>query len=103
MRMYTISHETTSFIGVPSVQCIKCKNGWVTECVHVFFVLFQDRLGSENADLRTILKQYLDGISVNEDVINNPGNPLVVRYSPLPLLTHFTTRHTICSFRDSSM
>ena len=35
------------------------------------------RLGNENADLRSILKQYLDGISVNEDVINNP-NPLLV-------------------------
>ena len=35
------------------------------------------RLQSENGDLRSILKQYLDGISVNEDVINNP-NPLLV-------------------------
>jgi len=35
------------------------------------------RLRSENGDLRSILKQYLDGISVNEDVINNP-NPLLV-------------------------
>jgi len=45
----------------------------------------KDRLGSENADLRTILKQYLDGISVNEDVINNPGNPLVILNSKLRL------------------
>ena len=37
----------------------------------------RDRLGNENGDLRSILKQYLDGISVNEDVINNP-NPLLV-------------------------
>ncbi len=37
----------------------------------------RERLGRENADLRSILKQYLDGISVNEDVINNP-NPLLV-------------------------
>ena len=37
----------------------------------------RDRLSSENSDLRSILKQYLDGISVNEDVINNP-NPLLV-------------------------
>ena len=36
-----------------------------------------DRLSHENGDLRSILKQYLDGISVNEDVINNP-NPLLV-------------------------
>merc|ERR1711939_465804 len=35
------------------------------------------RLSGENSDLRSILKQYLDGISVNEDVINNP-NPLLV-------------------------
>ena len=34
-------------------------------------------LRDENGDLRSILKQYLDGISVNEDVINAP-NPLLV-------------------------
>ena len=45
----------------------------------------KDRLGSENADLRTILKQYLDGISVNEDVINNPGNPLMILNNKLRL------------------
>merc|ERR1711865_156509 len=32
----------------------------------------RDRLRRENTDLRSILKQYLDGISVNEDVINAP-------------------------------
>merc|ERR1719181_1465023 len=37
----------------------------------------RERLGNENGDLRSILKQYLDGISVNEDVINSP-NPLLV-------------------------
>ena len=37
----------------------------------------RDRLRRENTDLRSILKQYLDGISVNEDVINAP-NPLLV-------------------------
>jgi len=37
----------------------------------------KERLRNENGDLRSILKQYLDGISVNEDVINNP-NPLLV-------------------------
>ncbi|MEW5310230.1 MAG: hypothetical protein WDW38_002047 [Sanguina aurantia] len=36
------------------------------------------RLERENADLRSILKQYLDGISVNDDVLNNPVNPLMV-------------------------
>eukprot|EP00951_Prasinocladus_malaysianus_P019678 scaffold159590_cov21-Prasinocladus_malaysianus.AAC.1 len=38
----------------------------------------RDRLEKENDDLRAILKQYLDGVSVNEDVINNPTNPLVI-------------------------
>ena len=37
----------------------------------------RDRLSSQNGDLRSILKQYLDGISVNEDVIASP-NPLLV-------------------------
>ena len=30
----------------------------------------------ENAQLRSILKQYLDGISVSEEVINEENNPL---------------------------
>ena len=38
----------------------------------------KQRLESENVELRNILKQYLDGVSVNEDVINNPSNPLLV-------------------------
>eukprot|EP00898_Chlorokybus_atmophyticus_P001718 jgi/Chlat1/2547/Chrsp175S00145 len=39
----------------------------------------QARLLKENADLRQILKQYLDGISVNHDVLTAPqGNPLFV-------------------------
>ena len=37
----------------------------------------ESRLKQENQDLRNILKQYLDGISVNADVINEP-NPLLV-------------------------
>ena len=37
----------------------------------------ENRLQQENSDLRNILKQYLDGISVNADVINEP-NPLFV-------------------------
>mmetsp|Transcript_14166 Transcript_14166/g.34091 ORF Transcript_14166/g.34091 Transcript_14166/m.34091 type:complete len:601 (-) Transcript_14166:185-1987(-) len=43
------------------------------------------RLDQENEDLRTILKQYLDGISINEDVINNPANPLIVVNNKLML------------------
>lgn len=43
------------------------------------------RLERENGELRNILKQYLDGISVNEDVINNPGNPLLVVNNKLHL------------------
>ncbi|GMH33964.1 hypothetical protein BSKO_01798 [Bryopsis sp. KO-2023] len=38
----------------------------------------RDRLKRENTDLRAILKQYLDGISVNVDVMNNPSNTLMV-------------------------
>merc|ERR1719326_2291629 len=35
------------------------------------------RLTKENAQLRSILKQFLDGVSVNEDVLSQP-NPLLV-------------------------
>ena len=45
----------------------------------------RSRLDQENEDLRTILKQYLDGISINEDVINNPANPLIVVNNKLML------------------
>jgi dynein regulatory complex subunit 2 len=37
----------------------------------------RDRLRRENEDLQNILKQYLDGISVNEEVLSKP-NPLLV-------------------------
>jgi len=37
----------------------------------------QARLSRENQDLRAILKQYLDGISVNSEVID-ANNPLLV-------------------------
>lgn len=37
----------------------------------------RDRLRKENEDLQNILKQYLDGISVNPDVLKKP-NPLLV-------------------------
>jgi Sperm tail C-terminal domain len=43
------------------------------------------RLRRENGDLRTILKQYLDGISVNADVLASPANPLLVVNSRLQL------------------
>lgn len=36
-----------------------------------------ERLSKENSDLQSILKQYIDGISVNEDVMNGM-NPLMV-------------------------
>ena len=35
------------------------------------------QLEKENQILKTMLKQYLDGISVNDEVIRNP-NPLLV-------------------------
>lgn len=38
----------------------------------------QARLSKENEDLRQLLKGFLDGISVNDAVINNPANPLLV-------------------------
>ena len=37
----------------------------------------RDRLRKENEDLQNILKQYLDGISVNPEVLKQP-NPLLV-------------------------
>ena len=38
----------------------------------------KDRIATENADLRVILKQYLDGISITPTVVSNPVNPLLV-------------------------
>ncbi len=37
----------------------------------------KERYENENRELQAILKQYLDGISVNDDVMNN-ANPLMV-------------------------
>jgi hypothetical protein len=36
------------------------------------------RLEKENADLRSILKQYLDGITVNSDAVDGPNSLLVI-------------------------
>lgn len=38
----------------------------------------RSRLEEENEELRRILKSYLDGISVTEDVISNPVNSLLI-------------------------
>ena len=51
----------------------------------------RDRLRRENTDLRSILKQYLDGISVNEDVINAP-NPLLVVNHKTNIVMHGNQR-----------
>jgi hypothetical protein len=34
------------------------------------------RLRSENESLKEVLKQYIDGVTVNEEVMNKEGNPL---------------------------
>lgn len=38
----------------------------------------RDTIQKENNELRDVLKRYLDGISVNEDVISDDANPLLV-------------------------
>jgi len=58
----------------------------------------RDRLGKQNSDLRSILKQYLDGISVNEDVINSPNPLLVVNHKTnivMPASYKAPAQHTI--------
>jgi peptidoglycan hydrolase CwlO-like protein len=46
----------------------------------------KQRLEQENGDLRQLLKGFLDGISVNADVLNTPANPLLVVNNRLQLL-----------------
>merc|ERR550514_2000111 len=53
----------------------------------------RDRLRNENGDPRSILKQYLDGISVNEDVINNPNPLLVVNHKTNIVMTNAYHQH----------
>lgn len=38
----------------------------------------RERVEKENADLRALLKRYLDGVSVNESVLSDPDNPLFI-------------------------
>ena len=38
----------------------------------------RSRLRSENESLQEVLKQYIDGVTVNEQVMNQEGNPLFV-------------------------
>merc|ERR1712070_1061311 len=66
----------------------------------------KERLTNENGDLRSILKQYLDGISVNEDVINNPNPLLVVNHKTnivMPSTNVSPTTHTIVEGAHSVM
>ena len=37
-------------------------------------------LSTENAQLRLLLKQYLDGISVNDEVLTNNNPLLIINY-----------------------
>jgi len=66
----------------------------------------KERLSHENSDLRSILKQYLDGISVNEDVINNPNPLLVVNHKTniaMPSANRPPATHTIVEGAHSVM
>lgn len=38
----------------------------------------KNSLTKENEELRQLLKSFLDGISVNDSVLNSPANPLLV-------------------------
>lgn len=60
----------------------------------------EQRLEQENTDLRTILKQYLDGISVNEDVMNNPLNPLMVVNNRLQLILQQRDKARAAALQD---
>eukprot|EP00002_Diphylleia_rotans_P003339 TRINITY_DN1227_c0_g1_i4.p1 TRINITY_DN1227_c0_g1~~TRINITY_DN1227_c0_g1_i4.p1 ORF type:complete len:414 (-),score=100.73 TRINITY_DN1227_c0_g1_i4:156-1397(-) len=42
------------------------------------------KLAEENTQLRMLLKRYLDGISVNDDVMNADANPLLIVNSRVP-------------------
>ena len=48
------------------------------------------RLEKENADLKAILKQYLDSISVNDDALRNPNPLFITTRAPTS-----TTRKTV--------
>merc|ERR1711918_313880 len=45
----------------------------------------RQRLEKENVQLRSILKQFLDGVSVNEDVLSQPNALMRRRLSSRPL------------------
>eukprot|EP00622_Pseudochattonella_farcimen_P005300 FR740885.1.p1 GENE.FR740885.1~~FR740885.1.p1 ORF type:complete len:173 (-),score=31.05 FR740885.1:86-574(-) len=38
----------------------------------------RNRLQAENSSYQELLKQFIDGVSVNDTVMTNPGNPLFV-------------------------
>ena len=53
------------------------------------------RLGAENADLRGLLKGYLDGISIDTGVMDTPCNPLLLVNSKLQVMLE--ERRKACS------
>lgn len=52
----------------------------------------RERLERENTDLQSILKQYFDGVSVNDVVMNSDNNPLLVVNGKLDLGQGFPVR-----------
>ena len=62
-------------------ECLKFENFWKHYNKALFETLCLEKekqtLSTENTKLRIILKQYLDGISVNETVMNQT-NPLLI-------------------------
>jgi dynein regulatory complex subunit 2 len=60
------------------------------------------RLEQENEDLRMILKQYLDGISVNSDVMNNPLNPLIVINQRLQIILQERDKARAAAFKQQA-
>ena len=68
----------------------------------------QNRVSQENEDLRSILKQYLDGISVNADVMQEP-NPLFVLNNRTniqrrePVAEHVTVQNANLVFNQQAM
>lgn len=53
----------------------------------------RERLQQENTNLQALLKQYFDGVSVNNDVLSNPKNPLFVVNGNFTTSSSYRNKH----------
>ena len=57
---------------------------------------------TENRDLKNFIDQYLKGLSVREDVVDSPDNPLLIINERLQLAMNQKAHKTLSSYQNAT-